>query len=1279
MQYDLNQLGDPTRFQRLVNAILTARFGEDARLTPLQGVDGGSDGETASGNPYMEFRADYEHTSSDNPLVRPPRPGRYLFQAKYHRTGDQRLSDLRSLVVREFKSELTTAVLKRTDRKSVNYYFLVTNVPASKDSLRKVDELRTQLLKGRTHLHADIYWRETIISCLDWAPSLWESFPEIFSGRVPLFISRSTNTKSQRLSRTFEIALKEQLKRDKIVKFRQIELEQKLLDLFVDLDADLHLESDDLSELSIETLPNDFLDGRSHSVHSLYAQRHRDADPSALELLINDSLCIRKILLEGGPGQGKSTVTQMAAQIYREKLLGTLSSADRDPLWNHLCQLRLPIRLELRSLAQTLFDDPSSTLEQFIVSLIGKDAGGASLTVEDLHEFVENSSVILLLDGLDEIGSDSLRDKVLDAVGETISRFEDSLKIDLRVVLTTRPPAMAGRREKLDGFTRVVLTPLNSNRIDDYVGRWLAAQIKTSDERKRINQSFQDRRLESHVDALARNPMQLSVLLQFIKLKGEAFPDRRAELYREYFQIVIDRDVEKSPELGKHRGLVESLHAFLGFRLHGAAEVDQGSRTLHRDKMISLAGQWFRKQGYSETKAADYFALGEERFGLIVAISGVGETTTYGFEVQPIQEYFAASYISDHLAEINAHDIFAQLIHRSYWHEVALFLAGLRRPNEKADLISRARVCDDQTPHPWRQNGRSIVLQLLREGVFSQPQNVLSEATKFVTDLLDLKKLSVQRNPDEFLEILSQIGQLFPTEYLYDRVTSAAEMCAMSKDTRALTVIHRLAAKILPNERYVHLVLGYAGDSAETRAVVRIGCPYEAHLGSTTVIEQLGRKRDYWKDMSPLVSASVLWRSAVRHGIVADISYSRHMHSHLVVQFAIDHSVGRRNNPTVMVVRGQNPLAVWRLKQNSQIVRRAFIAESDQRIIRGRTSREQGFELQDRDPQANVRYVGLSSQVKSCLRDLITSSDYVVAAISGKDDSLIVDAMESYLGAITDHLSDDGISSWIACRCAIEIIQAGLSSRRELLKVELMDKMVSSIEGFYDGRQVSLRYGYFGHWYPFRMPVSVRLRPRENPRQLDDVIIRFMDGELNDTQQRRVSWLTYIPLPSSVIVQLVEASRNDLSRLFKFLGNRLVVVVPGSRRLKVQDTRRILKICRLTDDQHILRGASSALLNSSFGKIAKPDVIAKILAVGPSDQFVSRILNISKRSLRQDNSDHWKTRLALSGDVSRLILEHPHRYTFHIVSRAAGAVADMEGTKETPLFQERQDLIGDSY
>ena len=298
--------------------------------------------------------------------------------------------------------------------------------------------------------------------------------------------------------------------------------------------------------------------------------------------------------------------------------------------------------------------------------------------------------------------------------------------------------------------------------------------------------------------------MQLSVLLQFISLKGEAFPDRRADLYREYFQIVIDRDVEKSPALREHRDLLEGLHSFLGFRLHGAAEVDQSRRTLNRHEIISLAGHWLEDEGYPTTVAAQYFALGEERFGLIVAASGEGDETTYGFEVQPIQEYFAASYISNRLPDRSAHEIFELLIHRTHWREVALFLAGLRRPNEKADLVARAKAADMDISEGWQQNGRAIVLQLLREGVLSQPRHVLTQAMHFVMELLDMKTLRVQRTPNALMETIYQLGKLYSsTQTLPKRIVESAREHFQSEDEHALAVIHRLAARLLP-EKTVH-------------------------------------------------------------------------------------------------------------------------------------------------------------------------------------------------------------------------------------------------------------------------------------------------------------------------------------------------------------------------------------------------------------------------------------------------------------------------------------------
>ena len=165
MEYYFNQL-DPVNFQSLVNTILVSRFGEDARLTPIRGQDGGRDGETAPGNPFFEYQVDELGAYSQN-ISQRPRKGRYLFQVKHHRTDDKRLSEVRQSVISDFRSELKNNVLTRVGDEKVNYFILITNVPSSKDALLKLDTLRRKLLKNTRNLHADIWWQEMVVTYLN--------------------------------------------------------------------------------------------------------------------------------------------------------------------------------------------------------------------------------------------------------------------------------------------------------------------------------------------------------------------------------------------------------------------------------------------------------------------------------------------------------------------------------------------------------------------------------------------------------------------------------------------------------------------------------------------------------------------------------------------------------------------------------------------------------------------------------------------------------------------------------------------------------------------------------------------------------------------------------------------------------------------------------------------------------------------------------------------------------------------------------------------------------
>ena len=1279
MQYDLNQLSDPKRFQRLVNAILTARFGEDARVTPLQGRDGGSDGETAADNPYMEFIYNSPSTNSNNPLAEPPRPGRYLFQAKYHRTGENRLSDLRSLVVREFKDALTNDVLSRSDRQDVNYFFVVTNVTTSYNSFLNIDDIRKELLNGQHNLHADIWGGERITTFLDWSPELWHAYPELFPGGVPPLMGMAATQPAEGLSRTFQLAVTQQYERDSQVKFRQIELAKRLLDLFVDLDVGLVLDDDMPRALPARFIPRTAME-ITDSNSELY-RRHRIPN-SALHLLLDDNLAIRRILLEGGPGQGKSTITQMAAQIYREKFLEKRESESRDSTWHRLCQLRIPIRLELRDFAHWIAQNSNGTLEQYTVRNLGRDSGGATVSVEDFHRLLQDSSVILLLDGLDEIGNDDLRDQVLDAAMEAITRFEKALRTDVRVCLTTRPPAVLGRWNKLEEFVRVLLVPMGTERIDDYVDRWLHTQISNDEEMHRIRASFNRRRQDSHVEALARNPMQLSVLLQFIYLKGEAFPDRRAELYREYFQIVIDRDVEKSPELREHRELIEGLHSYLGFKLHGTAEIEQGRRALNRDVIVNLAGQWLESDGHSKDLAATYFALGEERFGLIVALSGEGHETAYGFEVQPIQEYFAAAYISNRLTNGKAHDVFESLIYRDYWREVALFLAGLRRPNEKADLIARAKAADAESSILGQQNGRAIILQLLREGVLIQPRHVQKEAMWFAIGFLDVSALRLHRSPIILIDSLSALSREYGDFEIHTKIMNIVEQLAQTDDHGLVSLVHRLAGNALSKENYIKLILGYSGIAPETRGLVRITRPFYV----PGVIEELGSSVTYWECIPSRILARRLWTSVIHSATVPEIVYPLGTHSGLILEFAFSRSDTRRRGDVVIKINGDSVPAIWKLHQNIQLIRFWPLDDQENPI-----SDEEHLAV---GATAKLSWTDggsepLSPDVELCLRELIDATDNVISALRDRRKVTIGKSVVAYLTVTKKYLAEPGLVGWVASRCAVEMFKSPRVHTNSLGLRGLANDIMKVLNELYSTPENSslmkvnfdVRSGYVRSGverFGFGMPHALRLARGAALRPLCQVVADLVLERLDPDEKSYCSWLEGgIPIPSVLIRPLVDACRYEMEKLLRFVGSHTVPIYTWhytTRRLMVGDTRRILKICRETQDPEILKGAAIVLMHATFERLAQPELVQKILSAAPDSPLVMRVFGASN-SIRERKLDSHSKQLAL--DVARRIVGQPEAHAFRVVNIAADFLteAEAEATRSKPLFEDCPELL----
>lgn len=732
--YYLDQLS-PHRFQELVSTLLIARFGECIRITPYRGSDGGRDAETPPMHQIYGYVEEEGSVNQFSPFSTPP-PGRYLFQVKHQSTHSVDRTGNWKQVLTDFRAEVTKNVLPRQGEERVNHFFLVTNVPSTRAALECLDEQRREILEASPHsnLNLDVWWYEHVAAMLNMYPSTWAGFSEIFPGNVPPPIATIAALQSplEGPVNALKLSLTESARLDESVKFQQIDLHLQLASLFVDLEVyppdDLPtraaLGDGDLSwrQPSLSKSGGDY--GREGK-YGLPAWLQDEDRLPALESLLDEEYAFteNRILLQGEPGQGKSTITQTLAQAHRAVILQTDLGLTHLPRPAHA---RVPIRLELRRIAETVTEEDQS-LEWVIAQHITQSSGGISVGPDYVHEVFRTCPSLLILDGLDEVGSEARRERLLDSISASVSRLSSHPESDVKVIITTRPPAATHHAALLQGYSKYTIAPMRDHTIQNYVDRWTRVQGVEEPDRQAIIHAYQSRSQEHHVKALATNPMQLAILLHFIRLKGEAFPARRADLYNQYFHVVIDRDVAKIPDLAEHRELVEALHEFLGYKIHALSESGSYYGSLSYHELQRHVREWLIEREEDPTNVSRLLQLGQERLCLLVALAGEGTKTRYGFSVQPVREYFAAAYVQ-HQGAGNAHRCLIEFIMRPYWWEVGIFLAGLARTNEKADIILRAREIDMEPQTKSFQYGRQALLKLAEEGVLDSPASAYNHA-----------------------------------------------------------------------------------------------------------------------------------------------------------------------------------------------------------------------------------------------------------------------------------------------------------------------------------------------------------------------------------------------------------------------------------------------------------------------------------------------------------------------------------------------------------------------
>lgn len=398
----------------------------------------------------------------------------------------------------------------------------------------------------------------------------------------------------------------------------------------------------------------------------------------------------RRLTITGGPGSGKTTVLQYIAwmltnaiavdepaialntlgldldkekkeriqRLSREVEEGRVSRREQNERRGEIETLQLPLPVfiplsayarHLRALSD-LTDPRENTLAAFISRYLIERQSGLDLPGDFFARLLENGqATILLLDGLDEVPSETERVQVREAIEDLVAGREE-----MRAVVTCRTAAYRERTTLGRGFRNIRVRALKDEHIEALVQRAYAhiyphdstaRQRKTAELLRGIHDLEEERqlRLGKEAERLITSPLLVRMLL-VVHFSERRLPEHRAELYMKATDAMLlpgyAPDEAVAERIGRlvggsrevHRELVQHL----AFAMHRRGEV-QGREITERELRKVLAAGSF-----SDSLADDFIALTRLRGTLLEEQMG-----SYRFIHTAFQEYLAARYLAE--------------------------------------------------------------------------------------------------------------------------------------------------------------------------------------------------------------------------------------------------------------------------------------------------------------------------------------------------------------------------------------------------------------------------------------------------------------------------------------------------------------------------------------------------------------------------------------------------------------------------------------------------------
>jgi hypothetical protein len=714
----------------------------------------------------------------------------------------------------EFEKFLKNKSLRRPD-----YYIIASNVTLSPEPTNggrvKVERLISRYQKKLKFKAASIWSADELRAHLENARdvrlsySAWLTPSDVLADLID-------NIGKPNLREVLPLALARDLRQERDIRLRDAGQETEkpvyLDDLFVDLPftaavfgGDEDEESEEGDEDQEDDEPSLFDHDEPDFSFRIVAQiLRRAADKLDTESI---TCCHRahkgrsaepqpnRLVILGGPGQGKSTLGQFLAQVSRARLLSEHSNSLLNPQTADIISpvlerarieglpldgpARFPIRVDLPIYADALQKAGSSGLSiiAFMASRLSRNID-QSINVTDLRAWLKTCPALIILDGLDEVppsGNRAELIKNIDALWDDLTFVE----ADVLVVVTTRPQ---GYNDDLSPryWQHWELSPLTASDALNFARRLSEVRLSDADRREAIMLELNRAASDSSTMLLLTSPLQVTIMFGISLLKG-AIPQDRWELFERYYTLLRDREAQKTGPDAKvirdYKRQIDAIHYQAGFILHVISETAGGANPhLALPQFRALIVRLLADEEHSpedvSSISSELVRIATERLVLLnCRVEG-----RIAFDVRSLQEFMAAAQIAAFSSTIVIQRLRTIALSAHWQHVFRIAASKIFSVAELGPLRSEVvGICHALDNGDLGEDGRLVragarlALELLQDGLAYTAPVFRRGLVRRALALLDIgpemldDRLSLQLVPDTAKvfqeELVSRIAQ----------------------------------------------------------------------------------------------------------------------------------------------------------------------------------------------------------------------------------------------------------------------------------------------------------------------------------------------------------------------------------------------------------------------------------------------------------------------------------------------------------------------------------------